>query len=351
MKKRSTAKNNLLKYFLLIATFLVCVFFAIGEPAFIKITNLLDIFRATTIIAIVGIGMTVVQAVGEFDFGIGACGSFAACLVAKIMIEWIPNFWVALVITMLASLLVGLVNYFLVVVIGIRAWIATFGMATVMGGCAKLLTGGGTYYTMKWPSGFLTLGQGYVFEIVPVQVLVLLVLAAVAYVFCERTGSLGQGASTAVGLAYADKLDHNTERFTYLIVGDGEITEGQVWEAANFAAAKELKNLIMFVDKNGKMDPYSPYTSDPNNITQRFKAFGFATQEVNGHDVSAVYDAIMIAQKQDKPSVIVLDTIKGKSIPEIEDMETNHSISVDDERLTRLLAAFEAQKKAIDMEG
>ena len=165
------------------------------------------------------------------------------------------------------------------------------------------------------------------------------------------TGSLGQGASTAVGLAYADKLDHNTERFTYLIVGDGEITEGQVWEAANFAAAKELKNLIMFVDKNGKMDPYSPYTSDPNNITQRFKAFGFATQEVNGHDVSAVYDAIMIAQKQDKPSVIVLDTIKGKSIPEIEDMETNHSISVDDERLTRLLADFEAQKKAIDMEG
>ena len=160
------------------------------------------------------------------------------------------------------------------------------------------------------------------------------------------TGSLGQGASTAVGLAYADKLDHNTERFTYLIVGDGEITEGQVWEAANFAAAKELKNLIMFVDKNGKMDPYSPYTSDPNNITQRFKAFGFATQEVNGHDVSAVYDAIMIAQKQDKPSVIVLDTIKGKSIPEIEDMETNHSISVDDERLTRLLAAFEAQKKS-----
>lgn len=189
MKKRSTAKNNLLKYFLLIATFLVCVFFAIGEPAFIKITNLLDIFRATTIIAIVGIGMTVVQAVGEFDFGIGACGSFAACLVAKIMIEWIPNFWVALVITMLASLLVGLVNYFLVVVIGIRAWIATFGMATVMGGCAKLLTGGGTYYTMKWPSGFLTLGQGYVFEIVPVQVLVLLVLAAVAYVFCERTST------------------------------------------------------------------------------------------------------------------------------------------------------------------
>lgn len=185
--KANTFKSGLMKYFLLIATLCVCVFFAIGEPAFMKITNLLDIVRATTIIAIVGIGMTVVQAVGEFDFGIGACGSFAACLIAKIMIEWIPNFWVALLVTMIAALLAGLVNYFLVVVIGIRAWIATFGMATVFGGCAKLLTGGGTYYTMRWPNGFSTLGQGYIFKIVPVQVIVLLVLAVSAYIFCERT--------------------------------------------------------------------------------------------------------------------------------------------------------------------
>lgn len=164
------------------------------------------------------------------------------------------------------------------------------------------------------------------------------------------TGSLGQGASTAMGLAYADKLDQKSDRFTYLVVGDGEITEGQVWEAANFAAAEGLKNVIAFVDKNGKMDPFSPYTSDPDNIPQRFEAFGWDSQEVDGHNVEAIYDAIMVAQKQDKPSVIVLDTLKGKSIPEIEDMETNHSIQVDDERLARLLQAFEAQKAAIDGE-
>ena len=164
------------------------------------------------------------------------------------------------------------------------------------------------------------------------------------------TGSLGQGASTAMGLAYADKLDHRTDRYTYLVVGDGEITEGQVWEAANFAAAQKLNHVICFVDKNGKMDPFSPYTADPDNIMERFEAFGWAAQEVNGHDVREIYDAVVIAKVQDKPSVIVLDTKKGKSVPEVEDMETNHSIPVDDERLARLLNAFEAQKAEIDKE-
>ena len=185
--KQAVFKTIMLKYFLLIATLLVCVFFAIGEPAFMKITNMLDIFRATTIIAVVGIGMTVVQSVGEFDFAIGATGSVGACLIAKIMIEVIPNFWVALVLTLIAGLLVGYINSVLVIDIGIRAWIATFGMSTVLGGVCKLLTGGGTYYTMKWPAGFSTLGQGYVFTIVPVQVIVLFILAVIAYIFCERT--------------------------------------------------------------------------------------------------------------------------------------------------------------------
>lgn len=165
------------------------------------------------------------------------------------------------------------------------------------------------------------------------------------------TGSLGQGASTAMGLAYADKLDGRHGRYTYLVLGDGEITEGQVWEAANFAAAQKLVDVIAFVDKNGKMDPFSPYTADPDNICERFQAFGWAAQEVNGHDVKAIYDAICTAQTQQAPSVIVLDTHKGKSIPEIEDLETNHSIPVDAQRLQRLLDAFEAQKAAIDREG
>lgn len=189
MKKTgsSTLKDIFMKYFLLIATLLTCAFFAISEPVFLRITNMLDIFRGTTILAIVGIGKTIVQSTGEFDFSVGATGSFAACLIAKIMIEYIPNFYVALLITLVAALLIGYINSLLVINVGIRAWIATFGMSTALSGCAKLFTGGGTYYTMSWPDGFTTLGQGYVFEIVPVQVVVLIILAVVAYIFCERT--------------------------------------------------------------------------------------------------------------------------------------------------------------------
>ncbi len=185
--KRITFKDILMKYFLLIATLLTCVFFALGEPSFLKITNLLDILRATTIIAIVGIGKTIVQSSGEFDFSVGAAGSFSACLIAKIMIEYIPNFYVALLITLTLAFVIGYINSILVINVGIRAWIATFGMSTVLSGCAKLFTGGGTYYTMSWPQGFSTLGQGYVFGIVPVQVIVLIVLGIIAFFFCERT--------------------------------------------------------------------------------------------------------------------------------------------------------------------
>lgn len=165
------------------------------------------------------------------------------------------------------------------------------------------------------------------------------------------TGSLGQGASTAVGLAYADKLDGRGDRYTYLVLGDGEITEGQVWEAANFAAAHGLGTLIAFVDKNGKMDPFSPYTADPENISQRFAAFGWDAQDCDGHNVRAVYDCIQRAKGAPGPSVIVLHTHKGKSIPEIEEMETNHSIPVGDELLEKLTQAFERQKEEIDREG
>lgn len=165
------------------------------------------------------------------------------------------------------------------------------------------------------------------------------------------TGSLGQGASTAVGLAYADHLDGRKDRFTYLVLGDGEITEGQVWEAANFAAAKGLNNLITFIDKNGKMDPFSPYVSDTENISERFKAFGYDAQDCDGHDVRQIYECITQAKGTSTPSVIVLHTLKGKSIPEIEQMESNHSIPVKPDLLKRLLDAFEIQKAEIDREG
>lgn len=182
-------KPFIIKYFLLIATMLTAVLFAISEPRFLKITNLLDIVRAASIIGIIGIGLTIVQAAGEFDFAVGAQSSLTACIIAKLMVEVIPNFYVALVLSMIVAVLVGLINSSLVINLGITAWVATFGISTLINGVCKYLTGGGSYYTMSWPSGFSTVGQGFIFGIIPVPALLFIAVAFIAYVFCEHSGT------------------------------------------------------------------------------------------------------------------------------------------------------------------
>jgi len=143
------------------------------------------------------------------------------------------------------------------------------------------------------------------------------------------TGSLGQGASTAAGLAYACKLSAS-DQSVYLILGDGECNEGQIWEMAIFAANKKLDNLIVFLDKNnmqadGPVDTICPM----GDFAAKFSAFGFDVQEIDGHDVQMIGDAIRAAKaKQGVPKMIVLNTLKGKGIKEIEDMPNNHSIGI-----------------------
>ncbi|HHX37688.1 MAG TPA: transketolase, partial [Clostridiaceae bacterium] len=127
------------------------------------------------------------------------------------------------------------------------------------------------------------------------------------------TGSLGQGFSGAVGMALGLKYQ-KSKSTVYAILGDGECNEGQIWEAALFASTKKLENLIAFVDANKKqLDGYTYEICDLGNIRQKFEDFGFYAQEVDGHDVLAIRDAIHSAQNiTDRPSMIVLDTIKGK---------------------------------------
>lgn len=141
------------------------------------------------------------------------------------------------------------------------------------------------------------------------------------------TGSLGQGTSLAVGLALADKLQKRNAK-TYLIVGDGEQDEGQVWEAASFSAAKNLTNLVWIIDWNKKqLDGYNKDILDPQNLEEKFRAFGFDAITVNGHNVEEVYNAITNI-KTDKPKAIVLDTVKGHGLKEVEETFSNHSMNV-----------------------
>lgn len=128
------------------------------------------------------------------------------------------------------------------------------------------------------------------------------------------TGSLGQGASLAVGLALGHKLK-NMSNYTYLILGDGECQEGQVWEAVMFAGHKKLDNLITFIDSNKmQIDGSVEEMCKLEDFCTKFKDFGWYAQRVDGHDCTAIYEAIEDAKKnpEGKPSVIVMDTIKAK---------------------------------------
>lgn len=143
------------------------------------------------------------------------------------------------------------------------------------------------------------------------------------------TGSLGQGASTAVGIALGNQIQE-IGSYTYLILGDGETNEGQVWEAAQFAVNQKLENLIGFVDWNKKqLDGRVEDISGTANFQEKFEAFGWHTVTIDGHDFHQIYDAIMEAKKvAGKPSMIILDTIKGKGFSKAENTEMNHSIGV-----------------------
>ncbi|MGI6077318.1 MAG: transketolase [Fastidiosipilaceae bacterium] len=165
------------------------------------------------------------------------------------------------------------------------------------------------------------------------------------------TGSLGQGVSTALGMALAQKLD-NKDSKTYLFIGDGECNEGQVWEGAMFAHQHKLGNLVAFVDDNGKqLDGYTKDVMDVGNIAAKFESFGWDATTIDGHDIEAIVDAIEAALKvTDKPSCIVLKTVKGKGVKDLEDMMLNHHVRIDDDFTNKGLAELEEVMAGIEKE-
>lgn len=129
------------------------------------------------------------------------------------------------------------------------------------------------------------------------------------------TGSLGQGISAAVGMALAGKLDKKDYR-VYTILGDGELEEGQVWEAAMSAAHYNLDNLTAFVDNNGlQIDGDIKDVMNPAPIDKKFEAFGWNVLKINGHNYDEIRNAIAEAKKvKGQPTVVVCDTVKGKGV-------------------------------------
>jgi transketolase len=153
------------------------------------------------------------------------------------------------------------------------------------------------------------------------------------------TGSLGQGISAAIGMALGNRMS-KSDSITYLIMGDGECNEGQVWEGAMFAAHHKLDNLIAFVDSNKQqLDGFTKDILDMGDIGDKFRSFGWFVQKVNGHDTGAILAAVTAAKaNHNSPSMIVLDTVKGNGTFAA-GIDGNHHMSFTKEQMEEAIKA------------
>lgn len=159
------------------------------------------------------------------------------------------------------------------------------------------------------------------------------------------TGSLGQGLSGAIGLALANRIDH-IGSWIYAIIGDGETNEGQNWEAAMFAPHHRLTHLIAFTDYNKlQLDGTTDQILSLGDIEGKWKAFGWHVIRCDGHTFPPMSDAIAMAKAQadrpdGKPSMVILDTIKGKGAKFAEGLLTNHNMNIDRATADEAIAAL-----------
>ena len=165
------------------------------------------------------------------------------------------------------------------------------------------------------------------------------------------TGSLGQGLSCAVGMALAAKMTGKSYR-TYAICGDGEIEEGQIWEAAMSAAKWNLDNLCAFIDLNGlQIDGRTADVMPSEPLDAKFEAFGWNVIKVaDGNDIEQVLAALAEAKKvSGKPTAIIMKTVKGKGVSFMEDQAGWHGKAPDDEQFA--IAKAELEKTISELEG
>lgn len=162
------------------------------------------------------------------------------------------------------------------------------------------------------------------------------------------TGSLGQGMSTAVGMAVAAKLDQKDYR-VYTLLGDGEIQEGQIWEAAMFAGARHLDNLVVIVDNNGlQIDGDIADVCSPYPIDKKFEAFNFHVLEMDAHDFDSIRSAFNKAKElKDKPVCIIAKSIKGKGVSYMENNASWHGKAPNDDEFKIAMDELEVAGQAL----
>lgn len=161
------------------------------------------------------------------------------------------------------------------------------------------------------------------------------------------TGSLGQGLSAANGMAMAGKMDGALYR-VYALIGDGECEEGQIWEAAMLAAHYKLDNVTAFLDHNGlQIDGKICDVMSPEPLDEKWRAFGWDVQVIDGHNISAIIAALDHARKiKGKPSMIIANTIKGKGVSFMEDVAGWHGRAPNAEETKKALAELDQRRSS-----
>jgi transketolase len=161
------------------------------------------------------------------------------------------------------------------------------------------------------------------------------------------TGSLGQGLSIGVGTALAARLD-GRDFDVYVLLGDGECQEGQVWEAAMAAAHMGLANLVAVVDYNKfQLDGAIEEIIGLEPLPAKWEAMGWTAREIDGHDIGQVMDALLWARDHQGPACIVAHTVKGKGVSFMEGENAYHGVAPTDEELARALAEFDVYRDAL----
>ena len=162
------------------------------------------------------------------------------------------------------------------------------------------------------------------------------------------SGSLGQGISAAVGMALSGKVSGESYR-VYTLLGDGEIQEGQVWEASMFASAKKLDNLCVIVDNNNlQIDGTIEEVNSPYPIDEKFTAFGFHVINIDGHDFDQIKAALDEAKTvKGQPTAVIMKTVKGKGVSFMENNASWHGSAPNDEQYAIAMADLEKVGEAL----
>ena len=162
------------------------------------------------------------------------------------------------------------------------------------------------------------------------------------------TGSLGQGLSIATGVAIGNRIQ-GIDSTVFVIVGDGELQEGQIWEAIQFIAHRRLDRLVLIVDENKRqLDGYTKDVCNPFCLKDKFQSFGLDSFEVDGHDVQEIHQGLVKAKQSGRPTAVILHTIKGHGCNFAEIDGFNHYMIITHEMAQSAIAGIDAELEKID---